>query len=124
MAETFWCNGERVKFSNGATELLFRHWLCGAEARPDVPGMLTVAAFLRHRLVAIGDGFRAFGMDRDAFPAELSSPDAVAALASLLAAAAADASLVTGIDDPQHRAWWESRLWRLDQALRGWQPST
>ena len=30
MAETFWCGGEAVKFSNGAVELLLAHWLAAA----------------------------------------------------------------------------------------------
>lgn len=123
MAETFWCGGERVKFSNGATQLLFRHWLGQAEARSDTPGMAAVAAFLRHQIEASGDGGRAFGMDQDCFPAELSAPATVAALAVLVAESAADATQIGGIDwNPSHQMWWESRLRQLSQAIRSWQP--
>jgi hypothetical protein len=114
LAETFWCDGERVKFSNGATELLFRHWLAKAEERSDTPEMPTVAAYLRHRLTAFGDGGRVFGMDRDRFPAELMSPNAVSALAVLVTESARDATRIEGIDwRSQYQAWWESRLQQL-----------
>lgn len=126
MAETFWCDGERVKFSNGATELLFRHWLGQAEARRVTPGMPEVAAFLRHRIETVGDGGRAFGMDRDRLPVDLSGPEASSALAALIAESAADATQIAGIDwdpsDPGHRAWWESRLRQMARASRSWRP--
>ncbi|WP_435011179.1 hypothetical protein P12x_002479 [Tundrisphaera lichenicola] len=122
MGETFWCGDDRVKFSNGATELLFRHWLGRAEARPDTPGMTAVAAFLRHRISACGDGGRAFGMNRDRFPAELSAPETVSAMAVLIEESAADATQIGGIDwEPHHQEWWESRLRLLARAIRAWQ---
>jgi hypothetical protein len=125
LAETFWCSGERVKFSNGATELLLRHWLMRAEACSDRPGMTAVAAFLRHQLMEIGDGGRAFGMDRDCYPTELSEPEKASALAMLIAETAADATQISGIEwDPHHQLWWESRLQQLARAIQAWQPTT
>jgi hypothetical protein len=121
LAETFWCNGEPVKFSNGAVEILLAHWLALAESRSGQPGAAALATFLRHRLEAVGFGWRAFGMDRDKFPAELSAPECLAALAGLIEETAHDASQIRGIDwDANLRDWWESRLWELHRALQAW----
>lgn len=121
MAETFWCGGERVKFSNGATELLLAHWLARAESLSEQPGMDGVAAYLERRLRENADGWRAFGMDQDEFPDELAAAERVAALARLIEETARDAAQIPGISwDPDHRERWQSRLWRLHDALQAW----
>jgi hypothetical protein len=64
-------------------------------------------------------------MDRECFPAELSDPETVSALAVLIAESAADATQIREIDwEPQHQLWWESRLRRLSQAIGSWHPDS
>jgi hypothetical protein len=117
MAETFWCKGERVKFSNGAVESLIAHWLTLAETAAGAPGMEQLADFLRRRL-RMGDGGRAFGMDD--LPEELLGPEVRHALKRVVSRTAWNAAEIPGIDWDAHlQARWEERLKLLVAALEG-----
>jgi len=118
MAETFWCGGERVKFSSGAVEILFRHLVQLAGARRETPGMRDVGALLADRLERYGDGGRAFGMDPDERPTALADAQIRQALLEVLDVTLRDVTAIQAIDwHPELAASWRERLVRLHAAL-------
>ena len=117
--ESFLCGGVWVDFSNGATESLFEGWEQLARADPSRPGMAVVAAYLRRSLDREGPGTRAFGMDRELLPDELTRPAELAALRAVVERTAADPTLVPDVNwSPEVLASWRERLTRMVQALR------
>lgn len=119
MAESFLCRGERVHFSNGATESLFEAWERLALADAGRPGMAAVAAYLQRALDHEGAGARAFGMDREFRPDELAGSAASAALLAVVEQTVADPTLVPDVNwSPELLEWWRGQLARLAEALR------
>ena len=119
MSEVFLCRGERVHFSNGATESLFECWKRLAQEDAGRPGMAAVAACLRERLANYGDGCRSFGMDPEFLPDELAGPNESAALLAVVERTVADPTLVPEVNwSPELLAWWRRQLARMAEALR------
>jgi hypothetical protein len=119
VAESFLCRGKWIHFSNEATKSLFEGWerLALADARR--PGMAVVAAYLRERLDRGGAGCRAFGMDREFLPDELTGPAETAALLAVVERTVADPTLVPDVNwSPELLEWWRGQLARMAEALR------
>ena len=114
MANLFLCNGERVKFGNGATEMLYKHWLRLLEDEPDRLGKRILQPVLeRYVDLAAGSGIAGFGMDRERMPEALLDMRAAWTLMKLVRLTVDNVRRAAGITPDA----WERTVQGLDQTM-------
>ena len=133
MPNHFLCNGERVAFTNGATELVYQHWLRLLEREPDQPGKRILGPVLEQYadLAASSAGISGMGMDRDAMPEALLDMRAAWTLMKLVRLTGEDVRSIEGIPreawDETPPSWtctraeyFEERMGQFHRALAAW----